>query len=98
MKIFLLFAMPQVFALAIRTPVRLMTRPPQYDRKLDDVDVDEITVENVLKRLTEEQRARVLAWLCMYYDDAGERYGVIKRRRIELDGAEFWLVHVPKRS
>jgi hypothetical protein len=75
-----------------------MARPPQYDRKLDDPDVDEITVENVLKRLSQEQRARVLAWLCMYYDDVGQRYGTIKRQRIALDGIEYWLVRVPKHS
>lgn len=72
-----------------------MARPPQYERKLDEPDVDEITVENVLKRLSPQQRARVLAWLCMYYDDDGQRYGVIKRRRVGLDGIEYWLVRVP---
>ena len=72
-----------------------MARPPQYDRRLDEPDVDEITVENVLKRLSPQQRARVLAWLCMYYDDEGEHYGVIKRQRIALDGVEYWLAQVP---
>lgn len=86
----------QAFLGGMRTPVRVMARPPQFERKLDDSDVDEITVENVLKRLTQEQRARVLTWLCMYYDDEGQRYGVIKRRRIAFDGVEYWIVRVPR--
>jgi hypothetical protein len=84
-----------------RTPVRLMARPPQYERKLDVPDVDDAAVKNVLKRVAPADRARVLAWLCTHYNDEGAMFSPQlsrRRQRIALDGTEYWLVRVPKRS
>ena len=78
-----------------------MARPPQYERKLDDPDVDDVAVKNVLKRLAPEHRSRVLAWLCTYYDDGGSIFSAQtgqRRQRIALNGIEYWLVRVPKRT
>lgn len=77
-----------------------MARPPQYERKVDD-EVEEpyfAGVRNDAKRLSARDRAKLLAWLCFYYDDAGERWGTaIKRRRVILGGEEFWIVAIPKK-
>lgn len=78
-----------------------MAGPPQYERKLDDPDVDDVAVKNVLKRLAPEPRANVLAWLCLYYDDRGAMFSSQisrRRQRIALDGVEYWLVRVPQKS
>lgn len=73
-----------------------MARPPQFEH-VDDPEPDFISVRAALKRLSPRDRARILAWLCLYYDDAGERFGIIKRRRIAPDGmGEHWLVKVPR--
>jgi len=66
------------------------------DRARDDVP----GAKAALKRLGEPQRAHVLAWLCMYFDDAGARIApeASGRRRIALDATEYWLVQVPKRD
>ncbi len=82
-----------------RTPVRLMTRPPQYEREKEPWG-DAQAVRAALKRLSPEDRARLLAWLCIYYDDRGAMFSLQitrRRQRIALDGVDYWLVRVPKR-
>jgi hypothetical protein len=53
-----------------------------------------------LKRLGARHRAHLLAWLCKYFGDDGEIFspqiGAVRRRRIILDGIEYWLVRVPE--
>jgi hypothetical protein len=59
-------------------------------------DVD--SAKAVLKRLGDRERLYVIAWLCKYYGDSGARLPAEPgRRRIALDGVEFWLVRVPRR-
>jgi hypothetical protein len=47
-------------------------------------------------------RAYLLAWLCKYFGDNGEIFSPLisaaGRRRIVLDGIEYWLVRVPRLS
>lgn len=77
-----------------------MARPPQYERKSDDAEEPYfVAVRNDAKRLSPGDRAKLLAWLCLYYDDAGERWGTtIKRRRIAFDREEFWIVKIPTKK
>ena len=72
-----------------------MARPPQFER-LDEADPDVATIKTVIKRLAPKDRANLLRWLCLYYDDKGERVGIIKRQRIAIKEIEFWLVRIPK--
>jgi hypothetical protein len=71
-----------------------MARPPQFERS------DPILVKESVKRLDPADRARLLAWLLLYFNDDGSLYSpqISKRRqRITLDGIEYWLVRLPKR-
>jgi hypothetical protein len=53
-----------------------------------------------LKRLGARERAYLLAWLCKYFSDQGEIFSpqitAARRRRIVLDGIEYWLVRAPQ--
>lgn len=54
-----------------------------------------------IKRLSPEDRARLLAWLALHYDDAGMLFSAQltrRRQRFSIGGVEYWLVRVPKRS
>lgn len=76
-----------------------MARPPGYERP-DDPTRDATAVKAAIKYLTPDDRARLLAWLLLYYDDRGMMFSqqISRRRsRITLDGIEFWLARVPKR-
>jgi hypothetical protein len=69
-----------------------MARPPQFERS------DPILVKESVKRLEPEDRARLLAWLLLYFNDDGSLYSPQisrRRQRITLDGVEYWLVRVP---
>ena len=77
----------------------LMARPPQYERETEPWGNAD-AVRAAAKRLSPEERARLLAWLCLYYDDAGAMFSPQlsrRRHRIAFDGVEYWLVRVPKR-
>jgi hypothetical protein len=81
-----------------RTGVRLMARPPQYEREREPWG-DAQAVRAAIKRLSPEDRARLLAWLCLYYEDNGGMFSPQisrRRQRIALDGVEYWLVRVPR--
>jgi hypothetical protein len=78
-----------------------MSRPPQWDRASDDEDrLEESTpVRVALKRMSSEGRAYVLAWLCTHYKDNGGRFDGAsreRRRRVTIDGVDYWLVRVAK--
>jgi hypothetical protein len=78
-----------------RTPVRLMARPPQFERS------DPMLVKEAVKRLDPEDRARLLAWLLLYFNDDGSLHSpqISKRRqRLTLNGVEYWLARVPRRT
>jgi hypothetical protein len=75
-----------------------MARPPQYERR-DEPWGDGQAIRAAVKRLSPEDRARLLAWLCLYYRDDGAMFSPQisrRRQRIALDGVEYWLVRVPK--
>jgi hypothetical protein len=77
-----------------------MARPPQYDRP-DDLTRDVTAVKAAVKRLAPTDRAHLLAWLLLYYDDAGTMFSPQfsrRRKRLTIDAEEFWLVGLPKRS
>ena len=72
-----------------------MVRPPRFERS------DPVLLKESVKRLDPEDRARLLAWLLLYFNDDGMLYPPqISRRgqRLTLDGVEYWLMRVPKRS
>jgi hypothetical protein len=56
--------------------------------------------KTALKRLAAGHPAHLLAWLCKYFGDNGEIFSpqisAARRRRIILDGAEYWLVRIPQ--
>ena len=67
------------------------------ERKSHDVD----GAKAVLKALGDRERAFLIAWLCKYFDDEGVRLSPPagkQRRTFTIDGVEFWLVRVPKRT
>jgi hypothetical protein len=79
-----------------------MARPPQFQRREDDGDTIGVAqVKDALKRLSPENRAYVLAWLTKYYNDGGDMFPTSttrnQRRRVAIDGEQFWLVKVPTR-
>jgi S-adenosylmethionine hydrolase len=55
----------------------------------------------ILKRVGDRERAFILTWQAKYFSDEGALVSppVGKARRtVVIDGAEFWLVKVPKRQ
>jgi hypothetical protein len=71
------------------------TPPPQFERS------DPTVVKESVKRLDPDDRARLLAWLLLYFNDDGMMYSPQisrRRQRIALDGVEYWLVRVPNRN
>ncbi|MGA9275211.1 MAG: hypothetical protein WBV67_17155 [Candidatus Cybelea sp.] len=76
-----------------------MARPPQYERD-PDLTRDVTAVKAAVKRLTPEDRAQLLAWMLLYFQDDGMMFSPQisrRRQRITFDGTEFWLARVPKR-
>ena len=77
-----------------------MARPPQYERPGDPTR-DATAVKAAVKHLTSNDRAALIAWILLYYQDDGTLFSQQirqRRRRIVLDGVEYWLVKLPKRS
>lgn len=53
-----------------------------------------------IKELSPEGRAHVLKWLAKFYNDTGMMYSpsiTQERRRVTVDGIEYWLVTAPKK-
>jgi len=75
-----------------------MPERPKDDEKLARPDVD--IAKAALKGLDNPERAYLLAWLCKYFGDDGAMFSPqiarARRRRIVLDGVEYWLVQVPR--
>lgn len=74
-----------------------MARPPQFERP-DDPTRDVTAVKVAIKHLNPNDRALLLAWLLLYYQDDGAMFSpqITRRRdRITLNGKEFWLARVP---
>lgn len=78
-----------------------MARPPQYAHGDDDASPNVAVVKAMVKRLGPQERAHLMAWLALYFDDRGELFSPQisrRRQRIALNGAEYWLVRVPKKQ
>lgn len=76
-----------------------MARPPQFERP-DDPTRDVTAVKAAVKRLAPRDRAGLIAWLLLYYQDDGSMFSVEanrRRDRITFKGTEFWLVGLPRR-
>lgn len=76
-----------------------MARPPQFERPDDDLTRDVTAVKVAVKHLAPQDRALLLAWLLLYYQDDGAMFSrqISRRRdRITLNGTEFWLARIPK--
>jgi hypothetical protein len=92
----------KVISRSYRTPVRLMARPPQYERDPygGEPRRDATAVKAAIKRLDPADRSRLVAWLLLYYQDDGQMFSPQisrRRQRITFDGVEYWLARVPKR-
>lgn len=77
-----------------------MARPPQYERQ-EDFTRDVTAVKAAIKHLDPSDRAQLIAWLLLYYQDNGAMFSrqISRRRdRITLNGTEFWLARVPNRT
>jgi hypothetical protein len=77
-----------------------MARPPEYAR-LEEPTRDATAVRAAIKHLAPEDRARLLAWMLLYYQDDGSMFSPQisrRRRRVTIDGVEYWLSRIPKRS
>ncbi|MBV8344738.1 MAG: hypothetical protein JO190_07065 [Candidatus Eremiobacteraeota bacterium] len=77
-----------------------MARPPEYAR-LDEPTRDATAVRAAIKSLTPEDRARLIAWMLLYYRDDGAMFSPQisrRRKRVTIDGVEYWLTRIPKRS
>src|ERR1700722_4455550 len=88
-------AAPQGAEPSARTPVRLMVRPPQFDR---DSAADLGAIKARIKQMDESDRSKLLAWLSYFYKDDGKMSPPQisrHRRRVTIDGDDFWLVRVP---
>lgn len=75
-----------------------MARPPQYARKDDDPAPTFARVKAEVKRMRPEDRATLLAWLAIYFDDQGELYAPAQNRRRDkatIAGQDYWLLKVP---
>ncbi len=75
-----------------------MARPPQYERP-DDPTRDVTAVKVAIKHLSAKDRAFLIAWMLLYYQDDGAMFSpkVSRRRdRITLNGIEFWLARIPR--
>jgi hypothetical protein len=78
-----------------------MARPPQFVRPDEDLTRDVTAVKAAIKHLLPADRARLIAWLLLYYDDTGAMFSPQisrRRKRIALDGVGYWLARLPKRS
>jgi hypothetical protein len=76
-----------------------MVRPLQFPLSEPDSLVV-AKVKTALKELSPEGRAFVIAWLLKFYGDSGSMFSpsiTQERRRITIDGEEFWLARAPKR-
>jgi hypothetical protein len=76
-----------------------MAGPPQLERP-DDPTRDVTAVKVASKHLTPNDRAQLITWLLLYYQDNGVMFSpqISQRRdRITLNGTEFWLARVRKR-
>ncbi len=75
-----------------------MARPPQFERP-DDPTRDVTAVKVAIKHLNPDDRALLIAWLLLYYQDDGAMFSpqITRRRdRITLNGTDFWLARVPR--
>jgi hypothetical protein len=75
-----------------------MPRPSQFQRDPDLVR-DLTAVKVAVKHLSEADRANLLAWLMLYYQDNGAMFNPQisrRRKRITIEEAEYWLVRKPK--
>jgi hypothetical protein len=71
-----------------------MARPPQFER------AEPAFVKESVKSLEPRERAQLLVWLLLYFNDDGSLYSPQisrRRQRITLDDVEYWLVRVPSR-
>ena len=77
-----------------------MARPSQFDRADEDLVPSFMEIKARVKRMAQEDRARLLAWLALYYDDQGSLYSQAqarKRDKATIAGQDYWLVRIPKK-
>jgi hypothetical protein len=76
-----------------------MARPPQFERSRDTTR-DITAVKAAIKHLDPTDRALLISWLLLYYQDDGAMFSaqISKRRNwITINGTDFWLARVPHR-
>jgi len=75
-----------------------MARPPQFAYP-ETESLAVAKAKAVLKELSPEARAHLMAWLVKFYGDTGMMFSPSisqGRKRVTIEGTEFWLVRVPK--
>ena len=76
-----------------------MARSPQY-RQDEDLPPSLEEVKATIKRMQPKDRATLLAWLALYYDDQGELYPPAQTKRRDkatLGGQDYWLLKIPSK-
>jgi len=74
----------------------LAAAPPPHLPNHDSLAVAK--AKQVIKDLSPEARAYVLAWMVKFYNDSGAMFSpqvTQNRRRVIIDDQAFWLVKVP---
>jgi hypothetical protein len=78
-----------------------MARQPQFERPDADIPTRDATaVKAAVKRLLPSDRAQLIAWLMLYYQDDGQTFSPQiskRRRRVAIDETAYWLMKIPAR-
>lgn len=76
-----------------------MARPPQFTYP-ENESMAVAKAKQVLKELSPEARAYVMAWLVKFYNDRGGMFSpqvTQNRRRVTIDEEAYWLVRIPRK-
>ena len=74
-----------------------MARPPQF-RYPEKDSMAVAKAKQVLKELSPEARAYVMAWFVKYFNDSGGMFSpqiTQERRKVTIDSSTYWLVKIP---
>ena len=75
----------------------VMARPPQF-RYPEKDSMAVAKAKQVLKELSPEARAYVMAWFVKYFNDSGGMFSpqiTQERRKVTIDSSAYWLVKIP---
>ena len=76
-----------------------MARPPQFNQD-EESPPTFAQVKATVKKMQPKDRAMLLSWLALYFDDRGELYPPAQTKRRDkatIAGQDYWLLQVPKK-